>query len=114
MADIDLNTCTMRNVVQRSCEMHPTLFAEACDAAARVHVDYANLGTTRSDTARIASIMAGELRTIARAAEVGSLQVHLLTVSQVVQAFHLACRLQCIPRHIAQAIAAREPAPAEG
>jgi hypothetical protein len=96
MYDIDFNTCTATDVIQRSYVCHPTLFAEHMREAARIHNAYAYSMGARAPR-QIAHNMASALRDMATAIERQEFSPESLDLSKRVQALHIACKLQCVP-----------------
>lgn len=100
-----------KDIIERSIEMHPTLFCEALNGQAMDHLKYANGTTTsvRSIQGAIASLKACERasdwvgrddlpageRASCICAECGTMVV----------ALNVACKLQLIPAHVRTAAA---------
>jgi hypothetical protein len=106
MYDIDFNTCTMNDVIQRSFVCQPSQLRAAMIAAAKVHIEYSNI-TANASVALIALDMACSLDRMADAIEPGSFDVESLTLSDRVQAFHIAAKLQLVTYHTKREIAER-------
>jgi hypothetical protein len=103
---LDLNSCTMRDVIAQSVSLHPSFFAEALRRVQRIHTEYATV-THDAHSARIASTMALDLSDVAYKVEQGAFAPEELTFSQVVQSFSVAAKLQCMPEHIKREITRR-------
>ena len=104
---IDYTKCNMAAVIQRSYVCQPTLFVEALRVVAKTHYDYSHV-TTSKHVAHIAANMAVELRRIATEVEQGCLEVTVLSSSELIQAFTVAAKLNCLPYDVQQDIAKRE------
>jgi hypothetical protein len=106
--DIDYTTCTMNDVIARSLRMHPSLLADACAAAGKIHQQARD--TTHDGKAReIAGDMAKDawgLFCAIRDGEIDDLAALTFTQRQI--AFAAAARLNCLHFNLAHSIAKRE------
>lgn len=110
MYDLDWNTCSMADVIERSAVCHAPLFRQQMLSVAQVHAraaDHAR-GADQAWSAALPNDMAGRLRRMAVSLAMGDFEARDLPLAARVQAFSVACKLQCIPGRIARAIASRE------
>ena len=114
MDDIDFMTCSADDVIARSLRLHPSLYAEALFAAANTHTQAAALMVHDATAREVAKRCAADCHNVALA--VGPPQAPLLTAwinlgtlsfGERIQAFTVACRLQCINFALAKAIIGR-------
>lgn len=107
-AGFDYSRATMDEVIARSVELHPFALCAALRSAALDYEGYAKIAHERRVSgARVADRMAAECRKIANAIESCRWWEWGLTLSETIQAFHVACKLQAVPRDVRQAIAGR-------
>lgn len=108
---LDTATCTMSDVIERSIAMHPTLFGEALASVAATHLQAAVSVPHHREASGIAKRMHGEAYEMAQCLLVGDgFEPAHLSLSHRIIAFGVACRLQCIPHHVASSIAGRKDA----
>lgn len=107
MYAIDLPTCNMNDIIQRSYVCHPTMFTEALQDAATTHREAARIMRYASKARQTAIDMAVDLDAVVQSVNYQDLSTENLTFSQRIMAFGVACRLQCIPHSSALDIAAR-------
>jgi hypothetical protein len=106
--DIDYTTCAMNDVIARSLRMHPSLLADACAAAGKIHQqarDTMHDGKAREIAGDMAKVAWGLFCTI-RDDELSD--VAALTFTQRQIAFAAAARLNCLHYNLAHKIAMRE------
>jgi hypothetical protein len=104
--NIDFNTCTMADVIARSLLLHPSLFAETLERVARTHREASYSLRFDSKAADIAARMARECEFMADDISTGR-GLNSLEFGETIQAFGVACKLQCISPGLGQEIAAR-------
>jgi hypothetical protein len=103
---IDFNTCTPRDVIERSALLHPSLFVERLREAALIHSQFA--ARTHDRTAASAALkLAYDCRTAADNVRDERCDLICRTLGQLIPAFQVACDLQLVPRHCREGIMAR-------
>jgi len=110
---IDWDTCTMFDVIDHSILMHPSLLIDGIRAASAAHNDYARrtyYADTRANCFRYIKENANALRDI-RDGEPASVACN--TFHSVIEAFNIACKLQCIPQHCRGGIVDRTQLPSD-
>ena len=103
----DILTATPRDVIRRSMAMHPTLFAEAMEAAARTHGQYAASPIADRRAARIAAGCHDDCTQVADWIRDDDLAAIMAELRFWIPALNVAFRLQCIPASYHGAIACR-------
>lgn len=108
MYEIDFNTCSLDDVIERSVTCHPTLLVELLRAIAEIHSRSAR--EMFDQVARKSAVgMAEDCRRAANSVEtLGSLVG--ASFGMRMQAFTAACKLQLLPLSLAQDIAKRDDA----
>jgi hypothetical protein len=106
MYAIDFITCSADDVIRRSVTCHPSLYAENLRNVAHIHAQAAIMSEHDTTAAKIASRLATECRAIAERIEAGD-EVIASTLSETIQAFSVAARLQLIPHAAAKDIIGR-------
>jgi len=96
MYEIDLNTCTARDVIQRSITCHPSLFIEGIQSLADTHRRYAQIASS-VDVAKIADGCRDACEIAARYVAECDADAICGELRYLVQAFTVAAKLQCIP-----------------
>lgn len=105
MYQIDLNTCSALDIIQRSVTCHPSLFREAIEARIAQDRAYAADKTGKVLVAVNASRHAAECGLAAvDADDVDSLR-HDMGAGIIL--LNIACRLQCVPPHVRTSAAVR-------
>jgi len=105
MDDIDFMTCSADDVIARSLRLHPSLYAEALFAAANTHTQAAALMVHDATAREVAKRCAADCNNVALA--VGRGHLGTLSFGERIQAFTVACRLQCVNFALAKAIIGR-------
>ena len=105
MDDIDFMTCSADDVIARSLRLHPSLYAEALFAAANTHTQAAALMVHDATAREFAKRCAADCYNVALA--VGRGHLGTLSFGERIQAFTVACRLQCVNFALAKAIIGR-------
>ena len=102
------------DVLTRSILMHPTFFAEACEAEAREDRRYVSSRPDMAKRAKGGAIArANALEFAAKAARerasaaVAAMEIVDRKTASWIAAFNVACRLQCIPAHRRTALAVK-------
>lgn len=109
MYAIDFNTCTARDVIERSITCHPSLFAQAMRNAAKVHRDYSKV-TTNKKVQAIAAHCGDVCDLVAIYTEGGDTELIYSHTRFLVQAFTVAAKLNLVPHSLQGDIIAREVA----
>ncbi|MCW2317090.1 hypothetical protein M2322_002644 [Rhodoblastus acidophilus] len=112
MYTIDFSKCSAVEVIQRSWVCHPSLFADGLKNAANIHGHYATT-CHNAEASRIAEDCAKQCRVALTTLEdypsgEGAAALKRGPLGPFVQAFHVACDLQCVPRHLRGDIIGRE------
>jgi hypothetical protein len=97
MYQIDFNTCTAIDVIQRSITCHPSLLADGLRDARKTHANYAAFTTSRQ-AADIAKRMAADCDVCIEAVEDERLDIIASDTAYKVIAFGVAARLNLVPR----------------
>lgn len=115
MYPIDFTTCTAVDVIERSLVCHPSLFRDRVMTAHDSHLLFA-LGTkdhAAFKAARNAVNQTERVIGIARKFEASpraaAEQIAKVGLGELVQAFHAAAELNCVPRSLRGAIIERTP-----
>lgn len=108
MYEIDFNTCTARDVIQRSMTCHPSLMRDKLHEAAKTHSDY--IQTTRClDNRAIegATRLRDACHKAMAALALEDIDAIMGDFSATIVAFEVACQLQLVPRHLRPEIIGR-------
>lgn len=106
MYAIALESCTPRDVIQRSVTCHPSLFAEKLRAIAGQHENYTRV--THDEIAKRSARRMSEAAIFAAGAvESEDVDAIVGNFSAMIIALHAACELQALPRYLYAAIAER-------
>jgi len=103
---INVLTCRMVDVIERSAVCHPSAFADQLRDMGRLHADYAGLSRD-SVAAASAARASADCYAIADRIAADNLELAALSFGERLQAFSVAARLQCISRLLQADIAGR-------
>ena len=116
MYQLDYETCTALDIIERSIVMHPTTFADVVEAQEKQHRAYgAGLPDTLHGrtTARAVKSMADACRIVVGAIKSGdgdaaaTSRIIASDTGPLVVALNAACKLQCLPPHVRTAALVR-------
>ena len=104
--DIDFNTATAQDVIERSVVAHPGLLQEALRTVARTHTDFAQC-TSDPLACGIATKLGRQCLWAAANVRDNRIDLIMRDMGQWTSALNCAAKLQCIPRHCLDGIASR-------
>lgn len=108
MADIDFNTCSMRDVIARSVLLHPSVLADSMRQVQKIHHAAACTFTGKDTPAgRIAAQMRNLASGVANDIALDRLNIEALHPMALLMTFAAAAKLQCLTSAIVTSIAAR-------
>lgn len=109
---MDYQTCSMDDVIRESILAHPTLLGERMLAISRVHMEAAkSFGAVRTDAKDAAIRMSDDCQSVATDIMMRGTLNHASgdwSLSQRIQCFAQAAKLQCLSPAVQHAIVARE------
>jgi hypothetical protein len=109
MYEIDFNTCTAADVIERSYILHPNTLADSLRSAAQVYSDYARVAANMNagNASQAAQNLAYGLQAMVRSIKNKTLNTKELDLEQTMQALYMAAKLQCLPEYLTSDIARR-------
>ena len=106
MPEINYVTATMSDIIARSMLCHHSLFRDALIAAGQMHATYSH-NTHSKLAAHIALGMANDCRRMADEIDLDDFDAASLALSEKIQAFEVACKLQLVTHADKTTIAGR-------